>query len=366
MQVEARKVTVRELCEDYFNDDVEGVEGYGGRLDIRPPYQREFVYKDRQRDEVIRTVRKGFPLGLIYWATKVDDPDAYEVLDGQQRTISICEYVDGSFMVDDMYFHTLPKDQQEQILDYKLDVYVCSGPDSEKLDWFKVINIAGEELTDQELRNAVYSGKWTSDARRYFSKPQGPAYMLSADYMKGDPIRQDYLETVLSWVADAEGLTIEQYMSTHQLDKDAKPLWEYFRKVISWVKKTFTQYRAPMKGLPWGLWYNANGRRTDLDPVAIEADVKRLMADEDVTKKGGIYLYELTGDEKALSIRAFDRNTKIEAYERQNHRCAICGKPYPIEQMQADHIVPWSKGGHTVPENCQMLCTKCNLLKSNK
>lgn len=44
-------------------------------------------------------------------------------------------------------------------------VYLCSGEDSEKLEWFKTINIAGEKLTDQELRNAVYSGSWVSDAK---------------------------------------------------------------------------------------------------------------------------------------------------------------------------------------------------------
>lgn len=363
MKVEARKVSVRELCEDYFNDDVEGVTGYGGRLDIRPPYQREFVYKDRQRDEVVRTVRKGFPLGVVYWAEKVDQPDAYEVLDGQQRTISICEYVDGSFMVDDMYFHTLTSDQRERILDYRLDVYVCAGPDSEKLDWFKVINIAGEELTDQELRNAVYSGRWTSDARRYFSKPQGPAYVLAGDYLKGDPIRQDYLETALRWASEREGTSIEGYMSAHQLDHDAKPLWGYFRQVIEWVQATFPKYRSPMKGLPWGEYYNANGRRRDLDPARLEDDVARLMADEDVTRKGGVYPYLLTGDERLLSIRAFDERTKREAYERQGGVCPMCGRRYEFGQMHADHIKPWSMGGHTTPENCQMLCRDCNLRK---
>ena len=92
------------------------------------------------------------------------------MLDGQQRTISLCEYVDGSFSVDDKYFYNLPSDQKKKILDYPLFVYVCDGTDSEKLDWFRIINIAGEQLTDQELRNAVYAGSWTSDAKRYFSK----------------------------------------------------------------------------------------------------------------------------------------------------------------------------------------------------
>ena len=161
MKIEERKVTVREVTEGYFNDAEEGVVGYDGRLDIRPKYQREFVYKDAQRNEVIRTVMKELPLNVMYWVDRgeeyEDDPDEprYEVLDGQQRTLSLCEYVDGNFSVDDKYFNNLPSDQQAKFLDYELFVYVCNGTDSEKLDWFRIINIAGEELTDQELRNAV-------------------------------------------------------------------------------------------------------------------------------------------------------------------------------------------------------------------
>ena len=162
MIIEERKITVGEVCEGYFNDAEEGVVGYNERLDIRPKYQREFVYKDAQRDEVIRTVLKGLPLNVIYWCKTGED--TYEVLDGQQRTISLCEYVDGSFSVDDKYFYNLPADIKKKILDYPLFVYVCDGTDSEKLDWFRIINIAGEQLTDQELRNAVYAGSWTSDA----------------------------------------------------------------------------------------------------------------------------------------------------------------------------------------------------------
>ena len=211
MQIDELKVTVGEVCEGYFNDAEEGVVGYDERLDIRPKYQREFVYKDAQRDEVIRTVMKGLPLNVIYWCKvkKDDGSDGYEVLDGQQRTISLCEYVDGSFSVDDKYFYNLPSDQKKKILDYPLFVYVCDGTDSEKLDWFRIINIAGEQLTDQELRNAVYAGSWTSDAKRYFSKTGCAAGTLADGYLKGASIRQEYLETVIYWAASAEGKTIQ-------------------------------------------------------------------------------------------------------------------------------------------------------------
>ena len=363
MNIEQRKVTVREVVENYFNDAEEGVVGYDGKLDIRPKYQREFVYKDNQRDEVIRSVLRGLPLNVIYWAKNGEDE--YEVLDGQQRTIALCEYVAGSYSVDYKYFSNLTIDVKNKILDYELFVYVCDGTESEKLEWFKIINIAGEVLTPQELRNAVYSGSWVTDAKRYFSKTGCAADNLAGDYLKGSSIRQEYLETALLWASDKENTTIEDYMSKRQNYNTAQELWSYFRSVIEWVQAIFPKVRREMKGLPWGLYYNKHGKRTDLNPVKLEKEIQRLMGDEDITRKSGIYEYLLTGDERLLSIRVFDRRDKIEAYERQGHKCNICGKEFEFEEMHGDHIIPWSKGGMTIPENCQMLCRDCNLKKTN-
>lgn len=363
MKIEERKLKVGEVYEGYFNDDEEGVTGYDERLDIRPKYQREFVYKDKQRDEVIRTVLKGLPLNVIYWCKTGED--TYEVLDGQQRTISLCEYIDNSFSVDEKFFGNLPTDIQKQILDYELFVYVCDGTDSEKLDWFKIINIAGEQLTDQELRNAVYAGSWVSDAKRYFSKTGCAANALAGDYLKGSSIRQDYLETAIFWIASRENMTIEKYMAIHQNEPSAIKLWNYFRSVIDWVEAIFPVKRKEMKGLDWGLFFNQYGERTDIDPKALEASIQKLLADEDVTKKSGIYEYLLTGDERKLNIRAFTDKQKQEQYAKQNGICVKCGKHFEYNQMEGDHIIAWSQGGKTIPENLQMLCKRCNNTKSD-
>lgn len=364
MKVEEKKVTIREVAKNYFNDAEEGVVGYDGRLDIRPKYQREFVYDDVKRNEVIRSILKGLPLNVIYWAQTGDD--TYEILDGQQRTISICEYIDGSFSVDNKYFANLTDDIKEKILDYELFVYVCDGTDSEKLEWFKIINIAGEKLTDQELRNAVYAGSWVTDAKRYFSKTGSAADGIAGGYLKGSSIRQEYLETALSWAANKDGVSIEEYMGIHQNDPTAVGLWSYFRSVVDWVDSTFPVKRREMKGLPWGLYYNEHGERKDLDPKALEEKIQKLMGDEDVTRKSGIYEYLLTGNERVLSIRSFDNRDKQWAYEKQGHKCAICGEEFEYKDMQGDHKTPWSKGGHSTKENLQMLCRDCNLKKSNK
>ena len=359
MEIKLHELTVREIAENYIDNAENGVIGYNGRLNIRPKYQREFVYKEKQRDAVIETIVKGFPLNVMYWVKNSDDD--FEVLDGQQRTISFCQYVNGDFSLNNRAFHNLTQTEQQQILDYKVMVYFCEGNDKEKLDWFKTINIAGEKLTDQELRNAVYTGTWLSDAKLKFSKSNCAAYLQGNKYLNGDPIRQDYLETALKWINDGE---IEAYMAEHQHCPNANELFFYFRSVIDWVENTFVKYRKEMKGLEWGVFYN-QFKDIVIDTAELEKEIATLMADDDVTSKKGIYPYVLTRQEKYLSVRAFDNRMKRTAYEKQKGICKKCGKHFEIEQMEADHITPWSKGGKTDADNCQMLCKDCNRRKSD-
>lgn len=361
MKIEQAQIPIRELVKGYINNDEEGVTGYDGLLNIRPAYQREFVYDEEKKKEVIRTILRGLPLNVMYWCNS--SGGKYEVLDGQQRTLSICEYINGAFSYEDKFYDNQPKDIKDKILDYELSIYICDGEESEKLEWFRIINIAGERLTEQELRNATYSGPWLTDAKRYFSKSNCVAYQIAKDYLNGKSIRQEYLETALFWIASKESKTIEQYMAEHQYDGNATQLWNYFNNVIEWTKATFKVYRKEMKGLPLGLLYNSHGHRYDLNASEIEEKIKKLMEDEDVSKKSGIYSYILTNDEKYLQIRAFDKRDIRTAYEQQEGKCAICNKEFPLDKMHADHIIPWSKGGRTLLENLQMLCRDCNLKK---
>ena len=366
MKIEAKKITVRELARGYKENPQEGgVVGFGGKLDIRPPYQREFIYKDKQRDAVIETVKKDFPLNAMYWAMREDGN--FEVIDGQQRTISICQYVIGDYSINGLAFHNLPKDKQEKILNYVLMIYFCSGNDSEKLEWFQTINIAGMKLTDQELRNAVYHGSWVSDAKRYFSKTGCPAYGLAAEYMAGLAIRQEYLETAIDWIS---GGKIEDYMSKHQHDKSAEELWQYFQEVIMWVQKTFLNYRKEMKGASFGIFYN-EFKNKEFDSRKLEREIIKLMEDEEVGNQRGIYDYVLTRNERSLNLRTFDDKIKRRIYEKQRGICPHCKgenkkKKWKLEEMEGDHKKLWSEGGKTIPENCQMLCKDCHREKSGK
>jgi hypothetical protein len=365
MKIELHEIPVKDVVANYTNNDEEGVIGYNGLLNIRPKYQREFVYKDDKRNAVIETIWKDFPLNVMYWAKNADG--TFEVLDGQQRTISICEFWKNGFTVNfeenPLSFHNLKSSlpsKAEAFLNYKLMIYFCEGTEDEKLDWFKIINIAGEKLTDQELRNAVYTGCWLSDAKLYFSKNNCAAYLIAKDYINGSPIRQEILETALDWISEGK---IKEYMAVHQHDSNASELWQYFQDVIHWIESRFTVKRREMKGLSWGDYFN-RFKDKPLNANELEIEIKRLMMDDDVTKKSGIYEYLLSGEEKQLNIRAFTDTMKREIYERQNGICPICKQHFEINQMEADHITPWHAGGKTNTENCQMLCKECNRRKS--
>lgn len=392
MKINETKIKVRDLIAEYQEDDsTSRVIAWGGNLDVRPEYQREYIYKDEQRNAVINTVLQGFPLNIMYWVDRKDG--TMEVLDGQQRIISICRYArndysvkipaptggyntvnypnlsEGSFRSDG----TPEPFTRLAFLEYELTVYVCEGTDKEKLEWFQIINIAGEVLEDQEIRNALYHSAWLTDAKSVFSRRNCAAHKNYGKYMAGEYIRQKYLETAFRWAADAEGMSgknvVEEYMQKHRGDNSADDLWDYFERVFKWVETIFGRnVDKSMKGVAWGLLYNAH-KDDNLDPAYMQKRGKELLADKEVGKNSGIYQYLLEGEtrvaEKYLSLRQFDKGDMETRYHEQDGKCAICGKPFDMKDMHGDHRKPWSKGGKTEYSNLDMLCTTCNLKKSN-
>ncbi len=361
MKIKEHSIKIEDLFKGFTDNEEEGVFCYKGKLNIRPPYQREMVYNDKQQVAVINSVIKKYPLNVFYWAEK--DDGSFEMIDGQQRTMSICKYLNGDFIVNDKFWNNLLPEEQKPILETEIKVYFCKGTDKEILDWFEVINFAGEKLTDQELNNAIYSGPWVSSAKEFFSKSNCQAYRLAGDYLKGSAIRQEYLETAIKWQSNDD---IRGYMAKHQNDKDANELWEYFKRVFEWKDEIFTtKDKRNMNGVPWGHLYN-EFKDEQLDPISIDKEIEDLLLNSHVQKKKGVYQYVLSKEEKYLNLRQFPENIKMEVYKEQDQKCYICEEEKEYSQVEADHDIPWWKDGPTTKENCRVLCIKCNREKSGK
>lgn len=398
-----RPFTIRDLASGYTNNDdgstTDAVKGYDGNLNIRPSYQRNSVYSDDKKKAVIQTILEECPLGIMYWVDLGNGQ--YEVLDGQQRILAICNYVTGNYSVKSNKFPiSVPQqdfpnlqmnltDLAEKILDYELDIYVCEGTASEKMKWFHVINTAGEPLNEQELRNSAYTGSWLSDAKQRFSTKTGRGVVLADENPNNDEFepllngnwnRQEYLETAIKWaMLNDKGNTnsIEEYMLKHQGDADASELWQKFSAILEWVRSKFVSYNKTLKGMDWGAIYkeyqegNLDKNIIKSSATTINEKIAELVYDDEVTANlKGIYQYIIYGDAKHLQLREFDDKIKKQKYEEQSHHCVFCmdegnNREYAYSELAGDHITPWSLGGKTTLDNCQLLCKKHNSSKGN-
>jgi hypothetical protein len=380
-------LTVADICEGFVYNQFEGkgLYGLGGKLTIQPEYQRNYIYADgggKKEQEVIHSLLKEYPLGLIYF-NKVA-VDKFEVLDGQQRITSIGRFVTDKFAIDDngnpQYFSSLPADQQKRIRESKLLIYECEGTETEIKEWFKTINIAGVPLNDQELLNAVYSGPFVTKAKEEFSNSQNANIQKWSAYIKGSANRQEFLERALDWASKGD---IGGYMSAHRHDKNINELKTYFSAVLDWVSSVFKKVYSEMKGLEWGRLYEEYHHKS-YNSAKMAVDVEKLMADEYVTNRKGIFEYVLGGstERKHLAVRVFDEKTKKVAYAKQTQaaqskgksNCPLCAagenankaRIYKPDEMDADHVSAWSKGGDSSVQNCEMLCATHNRTKGNK
>lgn len=380
------EISIRDIIENYKNLGMDGVYAFNDELEVRPPYQREYVYAGTGKDvAVIDSIIHEYPIGMIYWCKK--DDGSYECLDGQQRIISICEFAKNRIIIDvngnTQNYESLKNSNSNLIdtfLNYKLIIAICEGTCDEKLAWFERINTSGEPLTQQELRNAIYSGPWVTDAKKYFSHDKCNAWHRTTKSYgplidsKKRIDRQEWLEQVILWKCEFDGMditnpdkAIKDYMVQHQYNQNVDDLIDYFENMIDWVKSNF-RYNPIMIKCDWGKLYNLH-HNTYLKLAETDKLITELIENaknDGITNPKGIYQYVFDGEISHLSARAFSKEIKKAKWDIQNHKCAICENEFDFDDMVGDHILPWSKGGTTTAENCQMLCTSCNGMKSSK
>lgn len=381
-------ITVKEICEGFVYNELEGkgLFGLSGKLTIQPEYQRNYIYASdggKREVAVIESVLKGYPIGLIYF-NKVND-NKLEVLDGQQRITSLGRFISGKFAIKDengmeQYFSGMAKDKKNKILETKLLIYECEGTESEIKEWFKTINIAGVPLNNQELLNAVYSGPFVTLGKEEFSNSQNANIQKWSAYINGSANRQDFLECALIWVSKDN---VGNYMSQHRYDTNINELEKYFNSVIDWVSSVFIDVENEMRGIEWGRLYEEYHKKS-YSPKKVSEELKALYADPYVKNRKGIFEYILGGsvDTKLLEVRVFDEAIKKAQYSKQTQEaeknnisnCPLCAlghdsnksKIWKQNEMDADHVTAWSKGGATNINNCQMLCKTHNRSKGNR
>lgn len=381
-------ITIRDICEGFVYNELEGrgLFGLSGNLVIQPEYQRNYIYASdggKREVAVIESILKGYPIGLIYF-NKLSG-NKFEVLDGQQRITSFGRFVTGKFPIKDQngnpqYFSGLARNDKEKILETNLLIYECEGTESEIKEWFRTINIVGVPLNNQELLNAVYSGPFITLCKEEFSNSQNSNIQKWSSYIKGTANRQDFLACALDWVSKGE---TGKYMSLHRYDNNIDEIKLYFNTVLDWVSNVFIDVEDEMKGLEWGRLYEQYYRNS-YNPAEVSKEVKALYSDPYVKKRRGIFEYVLGGSEdtKLLEIRVFDEATKKTVYSIQTEEakkkgvsnCPHCelghdstkSKIWKLNEMDADHVTAWSKGGSTDIKNCQLLCKTHNRAKGNK
>lgn len=387
METELKEYTIKELCEGFTYSDLDGKGLYGlaGKLTIQPEYQRNYLYSENSSEKeiaVIDSVLKKYPLGLLYF-NKLPD-GRLEVLDGQQRITSLGRYLIGKFSVMKggvpYKFKALNDEERTLIENTKMLVYICEGTETEIKEWFEIINIGGIRLNDQEKLNAIYSGPFVSAARKEFSNKEDSRVQKWSSYISGSVSRQEYLQTALKWVSHNH---IKDYMQEHRRDSNINELRNYFTDVISWIEQTFDEVYPKMRGLEWGELYERY-HTTPYNHVEVSEKVRQLYDDPCVKDNKNVFEYVLGGckDTKLLNVRVFDDNTKGRVYRKQTEEakkkhisnCPLCAigndankeKIWTLKEMDADHVLAWSKGGATDESNCQMLCKTHNRAKGNR
>ena len=380
-------ITVADICNGFVYNQLEGkgLFGWGGKLTIQPEYQRNYIYSDgggKREQAVIESLLKEYPLGLIYFNTVPNEK--FEVLDGQQRITSIGRFITNKFAIlengNPKNFDSLPADQQAKIRDSKLLIYGCEGTETEIKQWFETINIAGVPLNTQELLNAIYSGPFVTLAKAEFSNSQNANIQKWSAYIRGSANRQDFLERALDWVSKGH---IGDYMSGNRTKASINELKTYLNSVIDWVSSVFNDVEKEMQGLEWGRLYEQYHSKS-YNPAKVSAEVKRLYSDPYVKNRRGVFEYILGGwqDSKLLDVRVFDEAIKKSVYAKQTatakakgvSNCPLCKvghaanktKVWKLDEMDADHVAAWSKGGESSAKNCQMLCVTHNRAKGNR
>ena len=357
MKITKLDLTVGKVVGGYTGDKTKGLSACDGKCKLSSVGEECPSYNDKLRGGVIRSLLSGFPVGTMYVISRLDK--GWQVVDGRRRVHAMCEFANGSFEFDGRTFTQLDDTERERFLGTQLDAYLCEGEISEVEEWLARTNVHNQKTDLPWVRDAVYSSNWLDDALVRFSQMNG------LEHIFGDVPVRDQVSSTIAWAAQREDISVEQYMSEHMGDDDASGLERYLERVVPWVNSLFGSVHADvMAGVPWGEYYNDYGRE-QFNPSEVMSEMERLLKDDSVTNKQGVFDYLLCGDISSLKLRKFTDGETRSLLEKQGGYCAHCGCEVDAKDARISCVKPWPNGPVSV-DNAEVLCKKCDRDKKNR
>ncbi len=422
IQITEKVFKIRDIVSGYVNNSLKrfgDVVGMDGKLIMQPKFQRTYIVDQNKywRTKIIESIINGAPIGTIYVGIP-SDLSEYSgkllLVDGQQRLITACDFVDGrpykfdfGGLAQEWMFDELPVEIQERVLNYEVKIQICEGTDEKIREWFMIINQPNNTLTAQEIRNCVHAGIFVDTLKEYFSaasvkdiketndtnsKYNGYRYGAKGS-AKDFGTRQEILELALDWASYYDCVVVNgfdekavneiplddricKFMGKNRDNKEAaNDVISLYKEIIDWINRTFRSLNnkfAPMyqsmTKADWGRLY-AKHRNDEINVYwasKVLYDISKYI--REVRTFEGVYEWILDGAnpqliDKYIQSRTFSKDNRECRYNEQMGYDPIewhngIHVQHDISDMVEHHIVPWMFGGSSIDYNNLVMLTK--------
>jgi len=390
-----------------------------GQLDLQPRFQREYVWASKPElpSRLIESVLLEIPIPPIYFGKLPNG--RWEVIDGQQRLTTLVLFVSNKFpltkvlrmsSLNGRLFRELSEDQQGKILDAGIRSIVIDTAGNTELRYeiFERLNRGSMQLNEQELRNCVYRGPFNE----LLAELERDQHWRRVKGVNDPEPRFKEREMILRFFAFANRLPqytgnlkrfLNEYMGQFAPREDAtlKAHATLFRQTMQNVYAVFGNNSARLYEInprtKNGIWdAKLSIMAFDIQAAALmnRAPIKVQQAAEQIRE---LFLFTMLTDTEmqdaiskhtgstvqtklrftkfcelvdpiiqgtVVEPRFFDFQFREELWKK-SHSCQLCKNAiHSFEDSTVDHILPYSKGGKTVPENAQLAHRSCNASKN--